>query len=103
MLTAQTSLSLCPGLRQEFRAQRVDYLKCVSRGVRSRARQKELQSCPGTSLYSDPQHRYGPMLGQGDQPLEWWEDGFHSDLQHRDGPVWWWARREGISKVKQLL
>lgn len=115
-LIAQTSLSLCLGssqqnLRQKFRVCGLPK-KCFLRGLGAGPGRRSCRAPAGTSLYSDPQHRYGPMVGAGG-PAFWGggRTGFHSNLQHRDGPVlgrrasflWWWARREGISKVRQLL
>lgn len=116
MLTAQISFTLCLGSSQqnltpEFRACGLPK-KYFQRVLEAGPGRRNCRAPAGASLYTEPQHRYGPMLGQGDQlSVVAGRAGRHSDLQHRDGPILgervsfllWWARREGISKVKQLL
>lgn len=70
-LIAQTSLSLCLGssqqnLRQKFRVCGLPK-KCFLRGLGAGPGRRSCRAPAGASLYSDPQHRYGPWLGQGDQ------------------------------------
>lgn len=114
MLTAQIGLTLCLGssqqnLTREFRAWGLPK-KYFQRGLGAGPGRRCCRAPAGASLYTEPQHRYGPMLGQGDQLSGvTGRSGLHPDLQHRDGPICGktfllrWARREGISKVKQLL
>ena len=88
----------------------MNYLKSVSRGAGPGRR--SCRASAGASLYSDPQHRYRPHVGGGEPAFcGGGRADFHSELQNRDGSVlgdrasflWWWVKREGISKVKQLL